>query len=664
MAVVSEARTATARVPAEPSASGSGRGSSRVLVASSGLVLVVVGLLVAAPFLVLCGIVLGAVSVALRRLPADLAVPAGALGCVAVASVLGIGAGLAGLDLVAGPTLLAAVLVATSAAAVVESRRSTLRWPDPGTGTRLVALAYVPAALALGSAALQAFSARAAASWAFYGTDLVQHMIILRDVVRTGSLDYAANGYPRGFHALLALVSASSTPDGGPAALLAYDLRLVASADWLALALVLGTVATLTLRLGAAWGLHPGVRVLGAVLASTGLLLTNSFVVAFVYLGAVPSLLAVVALWAVPLTVLELGRRGPVPLLAVLAIAGGATAVVANLWQPLVIVPALAAAGVLASRRGPRLTLPRTARGRELALGLLALSAAGLLAVLAVLGVLRAGGSSLASIAGAAPAVPGVVLGLVVVAAGWLVRRRSDPGARALLGAAVGVVLVTAVLLYGSGKLDITQYYVMKSLWFLSVLLVPVVALAVAATGSAVVRVVGQLIDRLGPAARVARVAVVAVALAAFVGFVLPIEAVAGSDAWVAVSDPAGHSESAAAYDIAARYGTAFAPAVTVPVEVGSGEFTDIFTTYIVSKAISFQTGQPLSDGSALDVCGAVRTVAGSRPAVVVTTLDPAVLRPFMDADGCGDVRVVRVAGSHRVLQHVPDARTAAAARD
>ena len=662
MAVVSEARAPMAHVPSEPSTSRSGPGRRRMLVASTGLVLVVVGLLAAAPFLVLCGIVLGGVSVALRRLPVDLAVPAAALGCVAVASVLGIGAGLAGIDLVASPMLLAAALVGTSVAAVVESRRSTVPRPDVGPGTRLVALAYVPAALALGSAALQAFSARAAASWAFYGTDLVQHMIILKDVVHTGSLDYVANGYPRGFHALLALVSASSTPDGGPAALLAYDLRLVASADWLALALVLWTVATLTLRLGAAWGLRPEVRVLAAALVSTGLLLTNSFIVAFVYLGAVPSLLAVVALWAVPLAVLELGGRGPLSPLPVLAIACGATAVVANLWQPLVIVPALAAAGSFAARRRPSPMLPGTVRGWVVALGIVALSA--VLSLLPLLAVVRSGGSSLASIAGATPAVPGVVLGRTVVAMGWLVRRRSDPAARALLGAALGVLVVAAVLLHGTGKLDITQYYVMKSLWFLTVLLVPVVALGVAAIGSAMVRAAARPIDRLGPAARVARVAVVSVVVAAFVGFVLPIAVVAGSDAWAAVSDPDGRSESARAYDVAARYGTAFAPAVTVPVEVGSGEFTNIFTTYIVSKAISFQTGQPLTDGSAFDVCWAVRTVAGPRPAVVVTTLDPAVLLPFMDADGCGDVRVVRVAGSRRVLQHVPDARTATASRD
>jgi hypothetical protein len=661
VAVVSEVRAPLAHDPAVPSPE-AGRDRRRPWVASTGLVLVVVGLIVAAPFLVLCGVLLGAVSLALRRLPADLAVPAAALGCVAVASLLGIAAGLVGVDLVARPLPLALTLVAIAVATVVESRRPAPRRPDDVAGTRLVALAYVPAVLALGSAALQGFTARAAASWAFYGTDLVQHMAILKDVVRTGSLDYVANGYPRGLHMLLALVSSSSLPDSGPSDLLAYDLRLVASADWLALALVLSTAASLTLRLGAAWGLRPSVRVLAGVLAPMALLLTNSFIVAFVYLGAVPSLVALVALWAVPLATLELARRGELHLGPLVLIGLGATAVLANLWQPLVIVPALSVAGTLASSRRPAWRPPSAARTRGVVGAAVLVSAMAIL--LPFLALLRAGGSSLASIAGVTPAVPGVVLALTLLATGLLVRRRSDPAARTLLGAAVGVVVVAGVLLHGTGKLDVTQYYVMKSLWFLAVLLVPVVSLGVASLGSAVAGTVARGIDRLGAAARVARVAVIAGALAAFVAFVLPVGVVAGSDAWDAVADPGGRSESARAYDVAARYGTAFAPAVTVPVEVGSGEFPNIFTTYIVSKAISFQTGQPLTDGPAFDVCSAVRTVAGSRPAVVVTTLDPAVLLPFMVADGCGDVRVVRVAGSHRVLQHVPDARTATASRD
>jgi len=45
--------------------------------------------------------------------------------------------------------------------------------------------------------------------------------------------------------------------------------------------------------------------------------------------------------------------------------------------------------------------------------------------------------------------------------------------------------------------------------------------------------------------------------LAVFVAFVLPIEAVAGSDAWSAVADPTVRSESARAFDIAADHGTA-----------------------------------------------------------------------------------------------------------
>ena len=47
----------------------------------------------------------------------------------------------------------------------------------------------------------------------------------------------------------------------------------------------------------------------------------------------------------------------------------------------------------------------------------------------------------------------------------------------------------------------------------------------------------------------------------------------------------------------------------------------------------------------------------------MVTTLDPDVLAPFIVADGCAGVPVVRVAGSHRVLQHAPTPGEASASR-
>jgi len=635
------------------------RDSRRTAVVAAGLVLVVAGLLLTVPFLVLCGLLLAATSLVLRRLPADLAVPAAALLCLAAATVVGVAAGLAGVDLLARPVALAAVLVAVAGASLIESRRGPA--PVRRAGPRLTLVAYVPAVLALGAAGVQAASTRAAASWAFYGTDLVQHMTLLKDVQLTGGLDYSVNGYPRGLHMLLALVSSPTMPHDDQVALLAYDLRLVAAADWLALALVLWTAAALALRLGASLGARPVLGVVAATVASTALLLTNSFVVAFVYFGAVPSLLALVALWAVPLTLLGLGRHGPVPLLPVLLVACSATAVLANLWQPLTIVPALTVVGAAAWRGRPAPRLPRTSRGRlMLALGV-ALPAA--VALPPFVSVARAGGSSIASIPGGAPPVPTVVLALVIGSLGWLLHHRTDAAARAMLGASAGLLVMGGVLLHGTGKLDITQYYVMKSLWFLTVLLTPVIALAAVTLGSALARAGSRAIGRLGPAAKVGRVAAVAVVLAAFVAFVLPIEAVAGSDAWDSVADPTGRSESARAFDVASDYGTAYSPAVTVPVEVGSGEFANIFTTHIVSKIISFQTGQPNTDSAAFDVCGAIRSVAGTRPAVVVTTLDPDVLRPFMVADGCAGVPVVRVAGPHRVLQHVPTVGSESASR-
>lgn len=41
------------------------------------------------------------------------------------------------------------------------------------------------------------------------GTDFSRHLVLMKDVVRTGGLDYAAIGFPRGLHALFAQVSAT-----------------------------------------------------------------------------------------------------------------------------------------------------------------------------------------------------------------------------------------------------------------------------------------------------------------------------------------------------------------------------------------------------------------------------------------------------------------------
>jgi hypothetical protein len=260
---------------------------------------------------------------------------------------------------------------------------------------------------------------------------------------------------------------------------------------------------------------------------------------------------------------------------------------------------------------------------------------------------------------GSIPSVPPLLLLAGLGSVGWLLHRRRTASARALLGTAIGLVVVTAVLMRGSGRFDLSQYYVAKPLWFLGVAVLPVLVAVSAPVVARALRAARRISDRLGPMARLARAFVVASVVALIVAFVLPVEAVVGSAALDTVTTNQPTTTSGQDYVIAVDYATRYAPAVVVPVELGSGPFPDFLPSLITSKLLSFLTGQPQNDGQPLKVCPEVRAVAGSRPAVVVTTLDPAALAPVMRAGGCPDVRVVRVPGPPRQLAVPLDASKA-----
>jgi hypothetical protein len=426
-------------------------------------------------------------------------------------------------------------------------------------------------------------------------------------------------------------------------------MRLVASGTWLAFALVLLAAAALTLRLGRLLGTGPLVTVLAATLVSTALLLLNPFVYVFGYLAAAPSLVAIVVMWALPLAALELHdspRRGT----ALLVVAGVAVVLLAHLWQALAPVPLVALAAAVPARdlvRLKPLRRPDTAvlvRVAVVAVGVAVLSAP------PMLGILHATGLAQAGAAGYIYTAPVGLTALGILSLVRLVPHRHDVGARLLLGTVVGVVALIGVFLRETRTLDLTQYYPAKGVWFLTVLIGPVLALAAVELAARLATATHAWTQRLGPAARVTRVAAVAAAVALYVGFVLPVQAVAGSAAYDAVRYGDARDASGLRYDVALAYGSRFLPARTVPVEVGVGPVLDPSTTLMVSKLISFQTGQPVTRGMPLDVCADVRRVAGSGPAVVLTSLDPSVLEPVMRRDGCGDVPVVRRPGPPRQL--------------
>jgi hypothetical protein len=634
---------------------------ARQVVGVAGLVGVLSGVVFHNPVLVLCGLVMTTTALLMRRVSWDLALPAAVMLLLAASTLVAVPAGFLQLDLLARPWILAVLYIAYAGSGAVWVWRPavplfTTAAPKGGYGWA----AYSTAVIAAGIGLAQSFGERMAASWAFGGTDLAQHMILLQDVQRSGSLDYSANGYPRAFHMLAAFVSVPNPPLSHPLQLLSYDTRLMAAATWLSLALLLWVGVTLALRLGDARSLPRLVPVGAATVFGTGLLLLNSFVVTFVYMGAASSLLAVVVMFALPLAALGLdtSRRH---LMVLPTVSATSVMLLAHLWQPLIVVPLLAIAAYAApGRRAMRsFLIERPWHWPDRGVVLSAAVPVVMLAVgsVPVLGIQTGGGVSLAATGGEIPHVPWFALLLGLVVAPWMGRDLVRGPTRLYLGSVAGLLVATAVMLRGANHgFDLSQYYPVKVLWFLTIVLGPVLSLAGVALGLRLLRPVWRLLGRLGGFALVCRVALVATLSAIAFAFCLPSLLGNASATWGSLARyPSTHGKtdlassgavSAERFDIATRFGTRYKPAVTVPVAVGLSTGLDHYGPYIVSKLISFQTGQPQSNGHPLEACSDVALVTGgSKDAVVITQMDPKVLRSIMRKQGCGDVRVVKIPG-------------------
>jgi hypothetical protein len=634
--------------------------AARRALGAAGLLCVVAGVLLLNPTLVLCGLVITTTGLLMRWLAWDLALPAAVIGLLVLSTLVAVAGGLLGLDLLVSPWIVASIYVVYGGAAAYWVWRPSVQLitsPPPTGGFAWVTYSAAAIAAAIGLA--QSFFERMSASWAFEGTDLAQHMILVQQVQRSGSLDYSVFGYPRAFHMLMAFVSVPGPPLDNPLALLSYDMRLVAAATWLALALVLWTGVTLVLRLGAARGAPQSVAVGAAALFGAGALLTNTFVVTFVYMGAAASLLAVAVIFASPLAVLGLdARRRRVVVLPVWA----ATSVMllAHLWQPLIMVPPLmlvayAAPGlrdVLARATWRR---PKENLRRPLALVLAASLVTLAVASVPILSIQSAGGVALAATSGQLPDIPWPVVLLGLAVAAFMIRDLRRGSTRVYLGSVSGVLLTVAVMLQGANHgFDLHQYYPMKVLWILTILLGPILALAAVDLGWRLLRPVWRRLGGFGPFARISRFALAASLCAVAFAFCLPPLLGNGSTSWASLARQApshgptdissSGAVSAERFDIAAAYGMRYGHASTVPVAVGLSTGWDHYGPNIVSKLISFQTTQLETAGQVADVCSEVAAVAlGSGSAVVITQMDPDVLRAVMKQNGCGDVRVVKI---------------------
>lgn len=629
-----------------------------------GLVLVLSGVLAQDPIVLLLGLVASCASVLQRRVPLDVAVLSAAALVLLTAVVLGVVAGVLGLDLLARPWWLVAAYLTGSALSLAAAVRRPATFQRAGKalrrpGHRWSLLVLLPTAVAVGTALLQTRRPEVARSWAFWGTDLVRHMGGIAQVQRDGGIDFSTSGYPRGLHMLAALVSVPDAPLEDPAALLSYDLRLAAALTWLAVALVTGTGAVLILRVGRALGLPDSTCTVAAGLLGVVLLLSGSFVQTFVYMGALPSIVAMAVLWAVPVTVLSTPRLDRAAAVTV----GSALSclLLSHLWQALVVVPAVALAAYLL----PLLRTLRTAdrpRARPVAVSCVVVLVSALAAAPSFLALVRDGGAGLAAIEGGVPPDPYVFLATGLLGAGPLLLRMRDGWARLLVGSVLGLLVVVAVLLTGAGRgLDLDQYYPMKGLWFLTVFLAPLAALGVTVTASVLSRRTWALLGRTGPVARVLRTTAVAVTVALLGAFWAPTVLGAGSattNTWRSVS-PRGTSQdlrtgpwSTERYEIARAYGGAFPGAVTVPYFVGYHTVFDTLGTRVVSNVMEFLTGQPEVTGDGVDICTKITDVAGDRPAVVVSKLSSRVVRHDLRSNGCaGRARVVHVRGYLEVVE-------------
>jgi hypothetical protein len=627
---------------------GSGLAWTGRVVATGALLLLLVGCWSNNPSLVLLSLVGTASALLARRVAWDIAVTAGALLVLAVAVGAGTLAGWLGVDLLAAPWVVAAVYLAATLAVTV------LSWVRPtrqshGSASRWRTCAFLPAGVATATALLQGASITTVQSWAFYGTDLTNHAGILAQVQRQGSLEYQLSAYPRGLHMMSALASVPRAPLASPGELLGYDLRLTAAVAWLALALLICAGTTLTIRLGLRMGLARSTYLTAAGLLGVLALLTNTFLESFVDQAAAPSLTAVAVLYAFVLAAAVFPRRLSDPRLLVAASAVTAM-LLAQLWQALAVVP-LVTLVVLALPATRHALTKLTSRPRASSIGwAVVAAAAGLVAALPVIHVLQAGGLHLAGQQGDLAGQPWRILVPAGLSALGLLAWRRQLWARVMMGSALGLAAVVAVLLQGAGAgLDLTQWYPLKACWFLTLFLAPWLALTTARLLRLVVRPVWARLGRLGRLAFVVRVSLVASLAAVALVTWLPWQLGPTPDlegAWQQYHSAAASGNTrplflGGAYDLALDYGTSYQPAVVVPYRLERNFFFDPYSSLIVSKLLGFQSGSPDVAG-ADNVCGAVRLAAGHRAAVVLSRAPASTVRADMAKHGCaGRARIV-----------------------
>jgi hypothetical protein len=241
--------------------------------------------------------------------------------------------------------------------------------------------------------------------------------------------------------------------------------------------------------------------------------------------------------------------------------------------------------------------------------------------------------------------VPVLLLAASAVACVGLVLLERGAFAQCFAGGVLAGLAVVALALVGAGNgLDITQWYPNKLLWFLVVFLAPVTALAVVVGAVRSWRLLITATAWAGPAARVTRVVVVAAVVAVTGAYWVPLYDAPGTELAKTAALGGADNESSRRYDIAREQGAR--PEPVLPVFLTTKLFGDLGADYVVSKLLSFQTGQPTTFGRTSELCSDLRAVAAGHDAVVVTTLDTVIVRRLLDAQQCdATARVVQLPG-------------------
>lgn len=364
--------------------------------------------------------------------------------------------------LLMGLTALALVVTAARHRHVSEARlasRSELRVALPAAVVAIVGVTAGFLPVAVGSA------------WFLTGADNSSHLLYTVATRSAGALDYSADAYPRGWHALIATsMSASGGPMGSPETLLEW-IRLSCLATWGLYAVLVLVTGLCARRMALAMNLRERTAA-RAGLGAGVTMLTASF---FTFTMAMGFQTTILLAFLLLVSAHEVMTAAP-PRACVSALA--AFVVIAHTWQMALAVAAVPAGASLwrfaKSRAGVR--CPTTA-----ALGCLpaaVLAAPPMWSAVTHLGLRSVGAP------GGVGRLPVEWLLIGAAAVTVCCRRAARPRGVLLIGAIGAAAIMTGGLVALAAHASLTSYYPTKMFWHAAAVAVPVCCVAVALVAS------------------------------------------------------------------------------------------------------------------------------------------------------------------------------------